>query len=32
MVRLRLWWLVVQVGAVVAGIYFGVRLFDLITT
>jgi hypothetical protein len=30
-VRLRVWWLVVQVSAIVAGIYAGVRLFGIVT-
>ena len=29
--RLRGWWLVVHLGAIAAGIWAGVRLFDLAT-
>jgi hypothetical protein len=30
-IRLRMWWLMVQLGAIVAGIWVGVRLFDAAT-
>jgi len=30
-IRLRTWWLVVQMGAIAAGIWAGIRLFDLAT-